>query len=153
MSPETPTLVTEVLLVSRYPFIIRMLPGVSVMAVLQTLLDDQVTAAPVVACVSSISADAAPLTPVALFQFAFAITPALSVRKASFAFKAEVTIVDGASVQRVVKPGNPLTVLVTTTIPLPVKILELYVRLGRVGEFQMNVIKGADAIKAYLLKS
>jgi hypothetical protein len=36
---------------------------------------------------------------------------------------------------------------------LPVKILELYVRLGRVGEFQMNVIKGADAIKAYLLKS
>jgi hypothetical protein len=74
-------------------------------------------------------------------------------RKASFAFKAEVTIVDGASVQRVVKPGNPLTVLVTTTIPLPVKILELYVRLGRVGDFQMNVIKGADAIKAYLLKS
>jgi len=71
--------VAEVLLVSRYPFIIRMLPGVSVMAVLQTLLDDQVTAAPVALCVSSTRADAEPLTPVALFQFAFAITPALSV--------------------------------------------------------------------------
>ena len=73
-------------------------------------------------------------------------------RMASFAFKAEVTVVKGATVERVVKQGNPLTVLVTTTLPLPTRILELYVRLGRVGEFELKVIKGDGAIKAYLLK-
>lgn len=72
--------------------------------------------------------------------------------KASFAFKAEVTIVDGASVKKVSKHGNPFTVEVTTTLPLPVKLLELYVRTGRPGEFKTEIIKGADAIRAYLLK-
>lgn len=73
--------------------------------------------------------------------------------RASFAFKAKVTIVDGASLERVAKPGNPWTVVVTTTLPLPTTIHELYVRLGRVGEFDLKVIKGTEAIKAYLLKS
>jgi hypothetical protein len=73
-------------------------------------------------------------------------------RGASFVFKAEVTIPDGASVKRLSKPGNPLTVLVTTSLPLATKVLELYVRTGRVGEFELKVIKGADAAKAYLLK-
>jgi hypothetical protein len=75
-----------------------------------------------------------------------------TTRKASFAFKAQITIVDGAAVERVAKPGNPLTVVVTTVMPLPAKLLELYVRLGRVGEFEIKIIKGADGIKAYLLK-
>jgi len=72
---------------------------------------------------------------------------------ASFAFRAEVTIVSGASVARVARPGNPMTVLVTTALPLPIKILELYVRLGRVGEFELKKIQGADAIRGYLLSS
>ena len=72
--------------------------------------------------------------------------------KASFAFKAEVTIVEGASVKKVFKHGNPFTVEVTTTLPLPVKLLELYVRRGQLGEFKTEIIKGADAIRAYLLK-
>jgi hypothetical protein len=75
-----------------------------------------------------------------------------TTRKASFAFKAQITIVDGASVERAAKPGNPLAVVVTTVLPLPTKILELYVRLGRVGDFEIKIIKGIDAIKAYLLK-
>jgi hypothetical protein len=74
-------------------------------------------------------------------------------RRASFAFKAQVTVVDGATLQRVAKPGNPFTVLVTTTLPLPTKILTLYVRLGQVGEFELKVIEGSAAIQAYLLKS
>jgi hypothetical protein len=73
-------------------------------------------------------------------------------RKASFAFKAQVTVIDGAAVERVAKSGNPLTVLVTTALPLPTKILELYVQLGRVGEFELKVIKGVEAIKAHLLQ-
>jgi len=73
-------------------------------------------------------------------------------RKASFAFKAQVTVVDGAALQRTARPGNPLTVLVTTALPLPAKILELYIRVGRVGEFELKVIKGVEAVKAYLLQ-
>ncbi len=71
---------------------------------------------------------------------------------ASFAFKAQVTVPDAASIERIVKPGNPLTVLVKTTVPLPTNLLELYVRLGRVGQFELKVVKGAAAIRAYLLK-
>ena len=72
---------------------------------------------------------------------------------ASFAFKAQVTVVDGASVSRTSKPGNPLTVVVTTTLPLPAKLTELYVRLGRAGEFEVKAIRGAQAIQAYLNKA
>ena len=72
---------------------------------------------------------------------------------ASFAFRAEVTIIGGASVQRVARPGNPVTTLVTTVLPLPIKILELYMRLGRVGEFELKKVQGAEAIRAYLLSA
>jgi hypothetical protein len=71
--------------------------------------------------------------------------------RASFAFRAQVTIIDGATMQRVSVPTNPLTVLITTDLPLPVKILELYVRLGTVGAFELKRIQGAEAIKGYLL--
>lgn len=74
-------------------------------------------------------------------------------RGASFAFKAQVTVADGAVVERTVTPGNPLTVVIKTTLPLPTNLLELYVRLGRVGQFELKVVKGAGAIKAYLLKA
>ena len=73
-------------------------------------------------------------------------------RGASFAFKAQVTVPDGALVERTVTHGNPLAVVVKTTLPLPTSILELYVRLGRAGQFELKVVKGAAAIKTCLLK-
>ena len=73
------------------------------------------------------------------------------VLRASFAFRAEVTIPDTASFERVSKPGNPLTILVTTNVPLSLRILELYVRLGKVGAFQIKRVAGADAIRRYLM--
>lgn len=71
--------------------------------------------------------------------------------RASFAFKAIVTVIPGASVSRVAKNGNPLTTLITTTLPLPIKILELYIRTGTPGEFEINVVKGEMSIKARLI--
>lgn len=76
-----------------------------------------------------------------------------TTRGASFAFKAQVTVPDGAVVERIVTHGNPLAVVVKTTLPLPTNILELYVRLGRAGQFELKVVKGAAAIKTYLLKA
>ena len=74
-------------------------------------------------------------------------------RGASFAFKALVTVPDGATVERTTTHGNPLAVVVKTTLPLPTNILELYVRVGRVGQFELKVVRGAGAIHAYLLKA
>src|SRR5262245_64041058 len=57
----------------------RGLPALSVMGVLQVLSADQVTVAGVAAPVSSLSGSGVPrVAPVALFQFAFGTTPALS---------------------------------------------------------------------------
>jgi len=74
-------------------------------------------------------------------------------RGASFAFKAEVTVPNDAVVERTATQGNPVAVIFKTKLPLPTKVLELYVRLGRVGQFELKTIKGAGAIKAYLLKT
>lgn len=71
-------------------------------------------------------------------------------RKASFAFKAAITIPAGATVTRATKPGNPLTVLVRTVTPLPARLLEMYVRLGRVGAFELKKVSGSENIKTYL---
>src|SRR5439155_187659 len=75
----TVTVVTLVLDVSKYPFINRRLPARSVIGVLHTPLEAQVTVAPLAAAVSSTSASDVPrVAPMALFQFAFAAAPALS---------------------------------------------------------------------------
>jgi hypothetical protein len=71
-------------------------------------------------------------------------------RKASFAFKALITIPAGATVTRTTKQGNPLTVLVRTLTPLPTRLLEMYVRLGRVGAFELKTVSGIENIKTYL---
>jgi hypothetical protein len=44
-----------------------------------------------------------------------------TIHKKSFAFKAEVTVVEGASIERTARSGNPFTFLVTTALPLPTK--------------------------------
>ena len=72
-------------------------------------------------------------------------------RKATFAFKARITVPSGASLARVATPGNCLAVLITTAIPLPAKLIELYVRLPR--EHEVKIIRGVETIKAYLLRA
>jgi len=73
-------------------------------------------------------------------------------RRAAFAFKARVTIPDGASVKRATKPGNPLTIIVTTVHPVPVAIEELHVRIPADEGFEYKLIKGAQPIRAFLLR-
>src|SRR3989442_12337522 len=64
---------------SRYPFISRRLPAWSVIGVLHVLSDLHVTVAPVAAPLSSARASGVlRVAPVALFQFALSMTPALS---------------------------------------------------------------------------
>ena len=74
-------------------------------------------------------------------------------RGASFAFKAMVAIPAGASMSRTSRPGNPVAVVVTTTQPLPTRIIELYVRLGRAPRFELETIKGIEQIKKYLTRT
>src|SRR5258708_40138145 len=73
------TVVVEVSEVSRCPFSIRLLPAVSVIGVLQMLLELQPTEAPVVTPFMFFNDDNEPEAPVALFQFVGATTPALSL--------------------------------------------------------------------------
>lgn len=72
-------------------------------------------------------------------------------RKLTFAFKAQVTLPSTASLERTSKPGNPLTVIVTSTAPLPTTILELYVRTPH--QQGLRVVKGLAAIKQLLSPS
>src|SRR5205814_4913899 len=67
-----------VLFVSRYPFIMRGLPGASVIRVIHGPAADQVTATLVDVPDSFTSGSAVPARPVALFQFACGMMPALS---------------------------------------------------------------------------
>jgi hypothetical protein len=69
-------------------------------------------------------------------------------RKLTFAFKAQVALRLGATLERTSKPGNPLTVIVNSPAPLPTTILELYVRTPH--QQHLQVVKGAAAIKAFL---
>ncbi len=75
-----------------------------------------------------------------------------SERRGALAFKARVTIPDGASIKRVQRPGNPLSILVTTALPLPVAIQELYVRRPGEDGFELEIVKGVQAIRAALLR-
>ena len=69
-------------------------------------------------------------------------------RKLTFAFKAQVTLPGAASLERTSKPGNPLTVIVTSTANLPTTILELYVRKPH--QQHLQIVKGLPAIKKFL---
>jgi hypothetical protein len=71
-------------------------------------------------------------------------------RGASFAFKATVAVPAGASLSRTTRPGNPYAVVIKTLVPLPVRITELYARLGRVGQFELKTVSGLENIKSYL---
>ena len=69
-------------------------------------------------------------------------------RKLTFAVKAQVTLPATASLERTTKPGNPLTVIVTSNTPLPTTILELYVRTPH--QQHLHIVKGSAAIKTFL---
>lgn len=71
-----------------------------------------------------------------------------SKRKASFGFKAQVNLPAGASQRREWRSGNPLSVIVTSALPVPVELLELYVRPARGTTYE--TIRGVQAIKTFL---
>lgn len=85
-------------------------------------------------------------------QFEDALKHGADLRlKASFAFKANVILVPGASLARVATHGNPYAVVITTALPLPTKITELYVRLPHAS--QVQIIRGIESIRAYLMRT
>ena len=69
-------------------------------------------------------------------------------RNATFGFKARITLPAGATQRRESRQGNPRAVIVTSTLPVPTEILELYVRLPRASNYE--TIHGVQAIKARL---
>jgi hypothetical protein len=69
-------------------------------------------------------------------------------RKAAFGFKARVTLPAGASQRRERRPGNPIVVIVTSPLPVPTEILELYVRPA--GTSHYETVRGLEAIKTRL---
>src|SRR5262249_40689546 len=69
-------------------------------------------------------------------------------RKAAFAIKLRVTIVPPASLQQMATAGVSDTLVVSTTMPLRVQVLELYVREQRASN--ITIIRGAAEIKKYL---
>jgi hypothetical protein len=71
-------------------------------------------------------------------------------RKATFAVKAKVTLPPGASIARTSTFGNPLAVVITTVHPLPVEIIEMYVRPPHKSEY--FTVQGIAAIKAHLAR-
>src|SRR3954447_14974230 len=77
--PATVTVVAAVLVESRYPLSIRWLPAVSVVGIIQVPAAPHVTVAPLEVPLSSTSASGGlRLPPVALFQWDFETTPAVS---------------------------------------------------------------------------
>jgi hypothetical protein len=73
-----------------------------------------------------------------------------SKRKAAFGFKARIQLPAGASQRRESRPGNPIAIIVTTALPLPTEILELYVRPAN--STSMEIVRGIEAIKGHLLR-
>ena len=69
-------------------------------------------------------------------------------RKAAFAVKLRVTIALPAALQQAATAGVSDTLIVSTTIPLPVQVLELYVREPRASI--VKTIRGMVEIKKYL---
>jgi hypothetical protein len=72
-------------------------------------------------------------------------------RLASLAFRARITLPAGASMQRDSTKGNDLAIVVTTALPVPTKVIELYVRRLRPTP-SVEVVKGIERIRGYLLQ-
>ena len=71
-------------------------------------------------------------------------------RRASFVLKVEAEL-NGLHFYRTPKPGNPTTLVVVTHAPLPVTILEMYVRTGTAAEgFEYERLVGEAAIRSRL---
>jgi hypothetical protein len=73
-----------------------------------------------------------------------------SKRKAAFGFKARIQLPAGASQRRESRSGNPIAIIVTTALPLPTEILELYVRPANATSIE--IVRGIEAIKGHLLR-
>lgn len=70
-------------------------------------------------------------------------------RRAAFAVKLRVTIGPPAVLQQVTTAGVSDTLIVSTTMPVPVQVLELYVREPRATT--VKTIRGSAEIVKYLL--
>jgi hypothetical protein len=71
-----------------------------------------------------------------------------SKRMASFAVKLRVTIPSTASVEYQPTDGVPDTVVLLTTMPVHVQVIELYIRAARAST--VNTIRGIADITKYL---
>ena len=69
-------------------------------------------------------------------------------RKATSAVKLRVTIPSTAMLQKAATAGVSDTLIITTALPLPVQVLELYIRDPRASTFK--TIQGASAISKHL---
>jgi hypothetical protein len=72
-------------------------------------------------------------------------------RRETYAIKAVVTLIAGATVEQTAVHGNPLAVVITSQVSLPIKVHELYVRRPR-GD-RLETVTGAEAIRAYLIRA
>ncbi len=73
-----------------------------------------------------------------------------SAKRSSFVLKVEVEL-DGLHFYRTQKSGNPTTLIVKTTSPISVKVLEMFVRLGTRDEgFNIEHIIGEEKIRLWL---
>jgi hypothetical protein len=72
-------------------------------------------------------------------------------RRETYAVRVVVTVIPGASVEYTSVHANPLTVVITSNMPLPIKILELYIRRPR-GD-RLETVTGSVAIKAHLVRA
>jgi hypothetical protein len=72
-------------------------------------------------------------------------------RRETYAIKAVVTVVPGASVERRAVHGNPLAIAITSSVALATKVIELYVR--RPGADHLQTVVGSTAIKAHLVRA
>jgi len=71
-------------------------------------------------------------------------------RKECYALKLQVTLPVGASQTKEFRHGNERAVIVRSPMPVPVQVLEMYVRV--LSPTTLTTIKGVAAIKAYLQK-
>jgi hypothetical protein len=74
-------------------------------------------------------------------------------REASFVIKVKAEISDDMLTHNIPTPGVPGTLILLTSQPIPVKVLNLYVRKGRSPDFEFQHIVGDVAVLHYLQKT
>jgi len=74
-------------------------------------------------------------------------------RGAAFSIRVEVSVPEGAAVERISTPGVPLTTVIRSQEKVPAQVTELHVRRpdGQ-GGFTLEVVKGPKAIRDYLTR-